>query len=266
MAFLRARQVSLRLGGKLVVDGVSADFLPGQVTAVLGPNGAGKSSLLRLLSGEVAPDGGEVLLEGRSVQEWSVRDLALRRALMRQSVEVSFPLTVFDVMQMGIVDTAGYWGGAGDRALAQEFLELVGMAHFLERDVRTLSGGERQRVLLARALLQVRDVTPDRPRALLLDEPTASLDLEHQHETMELARQWARRGAAVVVVLHDANLALRYADRAVVLSSGRVDCCGAVGEALDVETMRRVFRVECRLVRQEGSPAPMLEVLGPVKR
>lgn len=261
MAFYEVCSVSHVVQGKKILDEVNCVFFPGKLTAILGPNGAGKSTLLRLLSGELPPTSGRIKLLGEELSKLSTRDLAMRRALMRQNVEVNFPLTSAEIVSMGILSRGAFGSCSVNDPDVERFLSLVDMVPFADQDVRALSGGEKQRVLLARALIQVRNCTLEDPRALLLDEPTAALDLEHQHKTMRLAANFAARGCSVVVVLHDPNLALMYADDVVVLSKGRVVASGVPSETLTPELMRRIFCVDCELILKSGFP--VLVVRGP---
>ena len=220
---LAARAVTVRLGEASVLDAVSIDVVPGTVTALVGPNGAGKSSLLRVLSGEVAAADGDVRLHGTSLARIGAAELARRRSVMAQSMDVVFDFAVEEILRMGWVH-----GSVRQlRASLGELTQACGIRHLLARRFRTLSGGERQRVHFARALLQVWCMeSPARPRYLLLDEPTSSLDLAHELLALRLARRAARRWIGVLVVLHDLNLAARFADRAVLLADGTVAANG----------------------------------------
>ncbi len=248
------------VGRKKILFGVNCVFRAGEVTAVLGPNGAGKSTLLRLLSGELRPTSGSVKMLGREVCEMNAKELATRRALMRQAVDITFPITAAEVVRMGILREGVFWDLPEDDSVVRNALERVDMSDFVERDMRSLSGGERQRVLLARALVQVRNAKIDQPCGLLLDEPTSALDLEHQHQTMFLARESAAAGCAVVVVLHDPNLALQYADFVIVLSNGQVCGNGIPSEILSSDFMQKYFRVDTDI--HEDSFGSFLRVRG----
>lgn len=221
-AALRADKLSLTLGGQSVVDQVSLTASAGEVLAVIGPNGAGKSSLLSLLSGERRPDAGQVWIGDAELNSLSSLALARRRAVLPQTLPRAVGFSVLDIVQLGRLPHQS--GGAPtpeDRRAAQQALAQVGMSAFAHRRVETLSGGEHQRIHLARALAQLSDPPPDSPPVLLLDEPTSALDLGAQHQTLELAARLAHDGLVVIVVLHDLNLAARYADRVLLMHRGR---------------------------------------------
>ena len=215
---LTARGASLRFGPATVLEEVSLDVVPGVVTALVGPNGAGKSSLVRLLAGEMAPARGEIRLDGTPLGRLDPSQQATRRSVMGQSADIVFDFRVEEVLRMG-------WVRGGPDDLARTTRELArhgAIDHLLPRRFRTLSGGERQRVQLVRALLQVWCLDGEAPRYLLLDEPTSSLDLSHELLALRLVRRAARRRIGVLVVLHDLNLAARFADRVVLLADGAV--------------------------------------------
>jgi iron complex transport system ATP-binding protein len=253
--------VAVRLRRRALLEGVSLEIVPGRFTAVLGPNGAGKSTLLRVLAGELAPSEGRAALEGLDLHRWDPSALARRRAILRQRFAVAFDLSVLDVVALGRVahgDVQGAEPGAL-RALA-----AVGLAGFAGRRYATLSGGEQQRVHLARCLLQLEPgphAAPG-PHFLLLDEPTASLDLRHRHEVLALARARAAEGLGVLAVLHEPTLAQAHADDVIVLDGGRVVAAGRAGDVLVESLFARVFRVEVEV--HETGGRRRIDVVGPL--
>jgi iron complex transport system ATP-binding protein len=243
----QADAVSVRRGGRLVLDAVSCAAPSGRVLAVLGPNGAGTSTLLRLIAGEFAPVSGGVAFAGRPLASWPLSDLALRRAVVGQHSELAFPFTAREVVLLGRTPHPSRGDAPADRAAADRALAAVDMAGRAAQDYPTLSGGERQRVHFARALAQL-DGAPLGQRALLLDEPTASLDLAHQHGVLALARRLARQeDLAVLIVLHDLNLALAYSDDVLVLQAGRVVAAGPVAVTVTSALVRTVFGITADL-------------------
>jgi iron complex transport system ATP-binding protein len=237
--------VRVRRGGRWIVDGVTLEAVPGRVLAIIGPNGAGKSTLVRLATGELAPDEGRVLLDGAPIGGFDARSLAERRAVLPQSAELAFPFTVRELVMLGI--EAGRPGveRAALASLPEAALSRVGLDLYGGRIVPTLSGGERQRAHLARALAQIwMPVLDGRPRLLLLDEPTASLDLKHQIDTLGIARTYARAGGAVVAVLHDLNLASAFADEIAALSNGKLVARGRPADVVTRDLLREVFGVD----------------------
>lgn len=251
---IEARAVRFERAGRALVDGASIDARAGEVLGVVGPNGAGKTTLLGLLAGDLRPSVGEVIFDGAPMSRWSESDLARRRAVMAQSTEVAFAFTVLEIVLFGRAPF-GARESAADVALAREAIARVGLELLADRAYPTLSGGEQQRVHLARALAQISlgrgEASPDRSRALLLDEPTSSLDPAHQHRTLGAAREIAGRGLAVVAVLHDLNLAARYCDRVALMHRGRLVRVGAPRDVFEPGRLEDVFEIPAQV-----GPAP----------
>ncbi|MDT6982098.1 heme ABC transporter ATP-binding protein [Streptomyces lusitanus] len=228
-----AEGVSVRLGDRQVLTDVHVRVRAGEVLALVGPNGAGKSTLLSVLAADLPPASGAVRIHGRVAAEWSAPELALRRAVLPQSATLSFPFTVADVVRMGRAP----WTGARpeeDEAAVAEAMAATEVTAFAARPFSALSGGERARAALARVLAQ-------RAPLLMLDEPTAALDLRHQELVLRLCRERARAGDAVVVVLHDLGLAAAYAHRVAVLRAGRVEADGPPEDVFTESLLTRVY-------------------------
>jgi iron complex transport system ATP-binding protein len=256
---LEASDLALTLGGNRVLGGVGLSLEAGEVLAVVGPNGAGKSSLLRILAGEWTAEAGSVRIRGRALAQWGMKPLARLRAVLPQRSALTFAFRVREVVMMGRSPHLRGGETPRDWAIVDQALEEVDMADRARRAYTDLSGGEQQRVHLARVLAQVWPPEgPDpaqAPALLFLDEPTASLDLEHQHGVLRIARHRAREGLAVFCVLHDLNLALQYADRVLVLDRGASVALGPPAEVLTPERIRNVFKVAAeRLTRPGGNP------------
>jgi iron complex transport system ATP-binding protein len=231
--------------GKVILDRVDLDVEPGKVTALIGPNGAGKSTLLKVMAGGRRASAGHVMLHGRAVSAWPPAALAGLRSVLSQSVSVAFAFRVDEVVRLGL--PAGIGKARGD-ALVARALDRVGLAGFAARDCMTLSGGEQQRVHLARALVQLAAAPDDgRPRYLLLDEPTAGLDLAHQLLVVEVAREHAAAGGGVLAVLHDLNLAALAADRIVALDRGRIVADGSPETVITDRLLAETYRVGLRV-------------------
>ena len=237
---LYADGITVRFGDSVVLADVSIALQPGRITALIGPNGAGKSTLLRVASGDVEPQAGSVTVGGRLIGDYSVQQLAEVRAVMAQTPAVMFDFTVEEVVRMGWVQDGIYHHDAAERAFADvtEACETEGL---LGRTYRTLSGGEQRRVQFARALLQIWREGRAAVRYLLLDEPTANLDLAHELAVLRLARRVANQGAGVLAVLHDLNLAARFADDLTLLHNGGVVASGAPARVLDADTLASVY-------------------------
>jgi iron complex transport system ATP-binding protein len=238
--------VSVVLDGRPVLEGVTLEVRAGEVLALVGPNGAGKSTLLAVLSGERTPDSGTAVLDGTPVASYSPLELARRRAVLTQENTLSFPFLVRQVLEMG----RSPWARTprledDDRALA-DAASRADIAHLLDRRFTELSGGERARVSLARVLAQDTAV-------VLLDEPTAALDLRHQEDVLGVARELAAAGRAVVIVLHDLSLAGAVADRVALLADGRLAAVGTPREVLTAEAVSRVYGVDVEVIERDGT-------------
>lgn len=251
MSVLRAEGVRLAHGAHVVLDGVDVVVGAGEVVALVGPNGAGKSTLLGVLAGDPRPDAGRVLLDGADLHGHDLRDLARRRAVMLQETRLSFPFRVEEVVRMGRHPWRGTPAERADDDLVAAALADADVAHLGQRTVPTLSGGEKARTSFARTLAQQASV-------LLLDEPTAALDVRHQEALLARVRAAADDGAAVVVVLHDLTLAAAWSDRVVVLARGRVRADGPPADVLTADLLSEVYEhpvdVWHRPAREPGAP------------
>ncbi len=249
---LEARSLAMKIGGATLVDGIDLDIGGGELVAIVGPNGAGKSTLLRLLSGDLHASSGSIRLKRRDLSAYLPRQLALHRAMLSQHVNVTFPFTVEEIVFLGAGDSSRTTA----QTLAEAALHEVGLAEFRDRTLSTLSGGEQQRAHFARVLVQLAcGEAAHGSGLLLLDEPTSSLDLRHQLDLMETARQRARNGTAVVAVLHDLNLAIRFADRIAVLHRGVLAVEGSPRATMTPELIRRIFEVDATIqYTEDGNP------------
>ncbi|WP_315834125.1 heme ABC transporter ATP-binding protein [Bradyrhizobium prioriisuperbiae] len=244
--------VGARVKTATLLDDISLSVSAGETVAIVGPNGAGKSTLMRILSGDFTASSGSVQLRGRNIAGYRADELAAARAVLSQHIQVTFPFTVDEIIRMG--------GGQQPRAVVDPLvaaaLTEADLTAFAHRELPTLSGGEQQRAHFARVLVQLAcGETGHGPGALLLDEPTSSLDLRHQINLLESARRRAGRGTAVIAVLHDLNLAARFADRIVVLRKGRLVADGTPAETITDQLLKHVFEVDANVGRTpEGLP------------
>jgi len=251
MIALQATGATFSIGEATLVDNVSLSVGHGETLALVGPNGAGKSTLLSLFTGERRPTLGSVTLEGVELAAWNHRDLARRRAVLTQDNQVAFAFRVQDVVEMGRAPWRNTPQADEDEAAIAEAMERTDVLHVGERTFTSLSGGEKARVSLARVLAQ-------RAAVVLLDEPTAALDLRHQEEVMRVTRSLAQDGAAVVVVVHDLSLAGAYADTVAVMDRGAVVAWGPPAEVLTEELVADVYATPVRVVPDPGTGAPII--------
>lgn len=254
---IRAEALAYRIGRTPLLDGVDLTIAPCRLTAVIGPNGAGKSTLLRCLCGEIAPASGRITLDGTPIAAWDLVALARRRAVLPQQVTLDFPLTAREVVALGRGPHRGVADAAADRRAVDAALDAADVAALADRCYPTLSGGEQQRVQFARALAQIHG-TASAPAYLLLDEPTASLDLAHQSAVLRVARGLADTGTGVLAILHDLNQAARFADEVVLLRRGRVFAAGPPAGVLTAATVEAVFGCPVEVVPHPHSDRPFL--------
>jgi iron complex transport system ATP-binding protein len=256
---LTAEHLRYYAGEAALISDVSLSLDAGEVLAVVGPNGAGKSTLLRLVAGDLTPQAGSILLEGRALQRYSPLELAQRRAVMPQQALIQFAFQVEQVVTMGRYPHHHRrdLSPREEQQIVEHALQRTEMLPLRARAYPTLSGGEAARTLLARALAQ-------ETRLVLLDEPTASLDIRHQELVMRIARALAANGKAVLMVLHDLNLAAAYADRLALLHRGRLAALGSPLETLTAPLLSEIYgypvyvtthpRRNCPLVLADSTP------------
>lgn len=250
----RLQQVGYRVDQTTILDALSCEIPSGQWVGILGPNGAGKSTLLRILAGVLAPSTGSVRLAGRLLPEWPTLERAQQLAFVPQRTELSFPFRVREIVAMGRTPYLRRWQQEGeeDERMIETALRLTETVELAGRDVLTLSGGELQRVILARALAQ-------HPRFLLLDEPTASLDLRHQFEVIAILEALVEQGVTVLTAVHDLNLAARVCSTLMLLQGGQLYAVGSPQEVLTAETIRDVYEVD--VVIQHNTEAAALQIV-----
>lgn len=254
---LEATQLTVERGGRRILREVELAVRRGELLVLLGPNGAGKSTLLSTLAGELAPSSGGVTLEGRPLQGWSSGERARRIAVLPQEAGLRAPFTALEVVLLGRAPHQPEARRVGERIAAQA-LAATGTSALAARNYLTLSGGERQRVQLARVLAQIWEEVRPEARFLLLDEPTSSLDLAHQHATLEVAKRFAAEGVGVIAAVHDLNLAARYADRIAILSGGAIVAEGVASEVLTEERLRTVYGVSIHVTTHPLRDEPLV--------
>ena len=259
---LATRALTLAYGDRLIVDALDLEIAPGRVTVVVGPNASGKSTLLRGLARLLRPRRGAVLLDGRAISARPTREVARILGILPQQPIAPDGVTVRDLIGRGRYPHQRLLqrSVADDDAAVARAMALTATLDLADRPLDELSGGQRQRVWIAMALAQETDI-------LLLDEPTTFLDIAHQVEVLDLLAELNRsRSTTVVMVLHDLNLAARYADVLVVMADGQVVAAGAPGDVLDAETVRRAFGLECVVMTDPVSGTPMVIPVGRTRR
>ncbi|MFD3247831.1 heme ABC transporter ATP-binding protein [Rahnella aquatilis] len=249
-----AENLTYSVNGRRLIDDVSLSLQSGEMVALIGPNGAGKSTLMRMLTGYLMPQAGQISLQGRQLNDWPAQELARTRAVMRQNNTLAFGFSVREVLTLG---RSPHGQQNLQRALT-EVMTQTDCLNLAERDYRHLSGGEQQRVQLARVLIQLWQPEPS-SRWLFLDEPTSALDLYHQQHALRLLRQLTRQTPlAVCCVLHDLNLAALYADRIILLHSGKVVASGTPADVLSEAILSRWYQADLNVCPHPETALPQI--------
>ena len=245
---LRIHGVQFGYNSVDVLQNVLMEVATGEVVSLVGPNGAGKSTLLKCINKILKPRRGSILIEGKEVARFGLKELARSIGYVPQSVSYNFQCTVFDSVLLGRKPHVNWSISERDKDIVSEMLVLMGLEDMVMRQFNELSGGERQKVLIARALAQ-------EPQILLLDEPTSNLDLRHQFEVLELITTVVReKGLSAIMAIHDLNLASRFSDKMVFLRGGRIYATGSPWEALTQENIRTVYGIDVIVNNQTHAP------------
>jgi iron complex transport system ATP-binding protein len=253
---LEVKNISYSIGKHKILDDVSVSFEPGKLAMIIGPNGSGKSTLLKIISNEITNYAGSVHYDKKLLTKKDKRTISKVRAVLSQESELSFPLTVEEVVMMGRYPHFDMKPSAKDISICGQALDKMKMADFSERNYLTLSGGEKQRVHFARVMAQIWEQPEDKYRYLLLDEPIASLDLNYQHEFLRITKEVALQNTVTVAVIHDINLALQYADLVLLINGGKVIANGPPAEVITPENLYKVYGLKCRVIKDPDSSFP----------
>jgi len=243
MEMISLKNISFSYNGHLVIGGISHDFLRGSFTAVMGPNGSGKTTLIRLMNGILKPMQGTVMLRDKPLGKIRQDVLAQEMAYVPQVQMNVFPATVFDTVLLGRKPYIRWTPGKKDKEFTSSVLVKLGLDDIALKDINRLSSGQRQRVFIARALAQ-------EPGIILLDEPTANLDLQHQHEVMALLQHLSSTGITIIIAIHDLNLALKYCSEFMLLDEGRQVAQGN-HDIISKELIEEIYKVEVRIIKEE---------------
>jgi iron complex transport system ATP-binding protein len=259
-SLIEARNISYQVQGKQILEDVSLRLKGGEVLALLGPNGAGKSTVRKILSGDLPPTSGEVLMNEKPLSEWTFVERAKVRAVLPQDSSLNFPFSVMEVVLMGRAPHLLQGSESKkDYEIARAALEAVDASKLEERIYPTLSGGERQRVHLARVLAQIWEPSETgKNRCLLLDEPISNVDIAHQHQTLKIVRKFAREEVAVLIILHDLNLAAQYADQILMIKEGKIVAQGKPEKVLTPGIIRQTFQVSVALQKHPFFDCPLI--------
>ncbi len=242
---LSTRNITYRIDNKILLDDVSVDFEAGKLNLIIGPNGAGKSTFIKVLCNQLQPQNGSVLYEGRNSKTISLAEFARIRAVLSQSIELAFPLNVSEVVMMGRYPHFTGKPSAKDEAACEEAMDYFDVLDLADRNYLTLSGGEKQRVNFARVLSQIWYPVKDTCRYLILDEPLTFLDVHYQFDFMHKIIELLKGNDMLVIgVVHDLNLAAKFADKIVLLHHGKVLAAGSKYEVLKKDTIKAAYQLE----------------------
>ncbi len=245
---IKADSINIDLGDRSILNDVSIKIHQGEILSVIGPNGAGKSTLLKSLAGDIKPTSGAIHYDNKDISDVNIQERAFTRSVMSQLQAIAFDFSVKEIIEMGWIDR-------GESAYATEFENAVmdvvtkcGVKDLISRNFNTLSGGEQRRIHFARTLLQLwRPSDSSDPKYLLLDEPTANLDLTYEVKLLNIVKEAANDETGVMLVLHDLNLAAKFSDKIVLLDKGSVVKIGTPSEVLNSKILSKVYDIEIKV-------------------
>ena len=255
---LKTNSINYTIGRKEILKNIAVDFIPGEFAMILGPNGSGKSSFLKIFSGEINKFNGAVLYNDVPIQKISKEELAKYRAVMSQQPELSFPLTVDEVVMMGRYPHFTFSPNKKDFSICEEVVDLMNLHAFKERNYMTLSGGEKQRVQYARVLAQIWEPPFTGCRYLFLDEPLNNLDIKYQQEFLQIAKKLKDHNTVLIAVMHDINLAIQHADTLIFLKEGELIAKGRPKDILTESLVENVFGVKTTIINNPVTNSPLL--------
>jgi iron complex transport system ATP-binding protein len=245
---VEARQVTFKAGNQIILHETSVLFDKGKFHVIMGSNGAGKSTLMRLLAGDENPSSGKIFIENKPIALFSRRELAIKRSVLSQQYNISFPHTVHEIVTMGRYP---YFSGrptTEDLNTIATSMEIMDVAHLAGRQYQTLSGGEAQKVQMARVLAQIDPGSYGEPKVLFLDEPVSHLDIRFQYQLLEAAKKLCERNITVIAILHDINLAMTFGERIVFLKSGKLIYDLPEPGKVSAEIIKEVFDMPARII------------------
>ncbi len=255
---LRAKNISYNIGNKRILKNVDVQFLPNEFNVILGPNGSGKSTFLKICSAEINNYSGYVFYNDKNIATQKKETLAIYRAVMSQQPELSFPLTVDEVLMMGRYPHFNFIPTKNDVDICSEVMERMSLTSFANRNYLTLSGGEKQRVQFARVLTQVWEVPATGNRFLFLDEPLNNLDIKYQQEFLQIAKTFTTKNTVLIAILHDINVAIQFADKLFFLKEGELVARGEPTEIINAGLIKNIFGVNTRVIENTSTGKPLI--------
>lgn len=255
---ISVEQIKYSIGAKNILNNISIQFLPGTCNLIIGPNGSGKSTLIKLLSGELDNYDGRVMYNGADIKTYSKLRLAASRAVLSQQTELSFPMLVEEVVMLGRNPHFEFNPSKKDLEIVNEVINLLDLNSFTHRNYQSLSGGEKQRVHYARVLAQIWESPNGEQRYLFLDEPLNNLDIYYQEHFLKMAVSLLNETTTLIGVVHDINIALRYADQLSFLKEGAIIKNGAPAKIVDAILIKEVFNVDAQIMAHPSTGKPVI--------
>ncbi|MEO6883539.1 MAG: heme ABC transporter ATP-binding protein [Bacteroidia bacterium] len=252
---LSLKNISYEISKTPLLKNIFLEFQAGEFITIMGPNGAGKSTLLKVMAASIFPSTGEILMNDKSLNKFPKTELAKMRAVLSQHYEISFPITVEEIVLMGRYPYYDTIVTAKDKKICAEMLEKMGVQNLSERDYNTLSGGEMQKVQMARILAQLEN-EEYASKILFLDEPVSSLDINYQHFILKIAQSLAKKNILVIAVLHDINLASQYADKIVMMKNGEIVANGKPATIITPELLFSTYGIKGRMLKDDKITFP----------
>jgi iron complex transport system ATP-binding protein len=255
---LKAENISFKVDHKYLLKESSIEFEPGLFHVIMGANGAGKSTLLKLLAGDQKPSSGKIWLDEKELHHYTKKELATKRAVLSQHYNITFPITVNDIVLMGRYPYFSNNPTATDISICKQAMQLMDVYEFAERDYNTLSGGESQKVQMSRVLSQIWEVIEGDEKFLFLDEPVSHLDVKYQYQLMRIAKEFCKQHVTVIAILHDINLALSFADRILFMKQGDITYDFNDSDQITPAIIMDVFGVSSSIIKNEHYQKPVV--------
>ena len=255
---LKLQDINYTIGAKQILSGIQINFEPGKLHMILGPNGSGKTSLLKIASGQIQNYNGSVFYDNHLISQIPTATLATYRSYLSQQNNIPFPLTVAQLIQMGRYPHYSYEPTKNDFKVINEVVNKLEITHLLNRDFNTLSGGEQQRVQFARVLAQVWEKGTNNNRYLFLDEPLNNLDIQYQKYLLQTIREFIKEDLVVIMIVHDINWALAFADKVYFLNKGTLVAQGNPTEIINEKLIMEVFNITSKIISVPGQNYPLV--------
>ena len=249
---IELRSVNYFIKQKQLVNNISCSIQPNEFVVIMGANGAGKSTLLKLIAGAIEPSNGAVLFSGKKIKEYDAAELSQKRAILSQHYHIAFPMCVSDIVMMGRYPYVDIVAPQTNISICDTCMDVMQINELRDRDYHTLSGGEAQKVQMSRVVAQITNDNSDE-KLLLLDEPVSHLDIKHQHELLTVAKNLLNHKTSVVAVLHDINLALKYADRIIFMKQGEIKHSLSNTAAINNTILKDIFDIDATILDLPGT-------------